>query len=111
MDRADFQTNLQGFVSALQDVFNREYATKFPMLEIPTLVVTSGRKYAKVVRRERGQLGSVYCFVEKDTGDVYKAATWSSPYTNGGPRSNIGGANYGVPAHADPYGSWLYKNR
>jgi len=27
--------------------------------------------------------GSIHCFVEKETGDVYKPATWRAPYTKG----------------------------
>ena len=35
-----------------------------------------GRKYAKVIRSGGG---GVYCFVDRKTGDVLKAASWSAP--------------------------------
>ena len=53
-------------------------------------VVKTGKRYYKIVQQEfetwekskyYGQYrdGSVHCFVDKETGDVYKAASWRSP--------------------------------
>ena len=52
--------------------------------------VYSGKKYYKIVQQEfetweksrnygKYADGSVHCFVDKETGDVYKAASWKSP--------------------------------
>ena len=52
--------------------------------------VYSGKKYYKIVQQEfetweksknygKYADGSVHCFVDKETGDVYKAASWRSP--------------------------------
>ena len=52
--------------------------------------VYSGKRYYKIVQQEfetwerskyYGQYrdGSVHCFVDKETGDVYKAASWQAP--------------------------------
>ena len=52
--------------------------------------VYTGKTYYKIVQQEfetwekskyYGQYmdGSVHCFVDKETGDVYKAASWSAP--------------------------------
>ena len=53
--------------------------------------VYSGKKYYKIVQQEYREGaswnnyktgyadGSVHCFVDKNTGDVYKAASWKSP--------------------------------
>ena len=51
---------------------------------------------------------SVYCFVEKETGNVYKPAGWRAPYTKGNNpvRGNI--FNVSSYENADPYGGWLY---
>lgn len=38
----------------------------------------SGRKYHKVIMNARGSR-SVYCFIDKKTGEVYKSASWKSP--------------------------------
>ena len=53
-------------------------------------VVKTGKKYYKIVQQEfetweksrnygKYADGSVHCFVDKETGDVYKAASWKSP--------------------------------
>lgn len=40
--------------------------------------IEEGRKYYKVIMIARGSK-SVHCFVDKQTGDVYKSASWKSP--------------------------------
>ena len=54
-------------------------------------VVKTGRKYYKIVQQEYREGaswnnyktgyadGSVHCFVDKETGDVYKPASWQAP--------------------------------
>jgi len=37
-----------------------------------------GKKYHKVIMSVDGQR-SVYCFIDKKTGEVYKSASWKSP--------------------------------
>jgi len=52
-------------------------------------VVTKGRKYFKITAheydtfRDRNEYreGSVNCFVDKNTGEVYKPASYNSPHT------------------------------
>ena len=43
-----------------------------------TLEIRQGRKYAKLVSRSRGS-GSVWAFVDKETGDILKPATFNAP--------------------------------
>lgn len=43
-----------------------------------TLEVETGRKYVKLVSNRSGSR-SVWCFVEKETGDILKAASWKAP--------------------------------
>lgn len=40
--------------------------------------IEEGRKYYKVIMVAHGSR-SVHCFVDKQTGDVYKSASWKSP--------------------------------
>ena len=53
-------------------------------------VVKTGKRYYKIVQQEfetweksrnygKYTDGSVHCFVDKETGDVYKPASWSAP--------------------------------
>ena len=47
--------------------------------------ITSGKKYLKIIsndwdeRREEWNSGGVHAFVNKKTGEIYKAASWSAP--------------------------------
>ena len=52
--------------------------------------------------------GSIHCFVDKTTGDIYKPATWRAPYTKGknAVRGNIYDPN--TYQKTDLHGSWLY---
>ena len=52
--------------------------------------------------------GSIHCFVEKTTGDIYKPATWRAPYTKG--KNCVRGNIYDSSTfeETDLYGGWLY---
>ena len=55
-----------------------------------------------------GERGSIHCFVEKSTGDIYKPAGWKSPYTKGNNcvRGNIYDSS--TFEKTDLHGGWLY---
>ena len=42
-------------------------------------VIETGKKYHKVILVNGGGSRSVHCFIDKNTGEVYKSATWKSP--------------------------------
>ena len=42
-------------------------------------VIESGRKYHKIMFIDGGGHKSVHCFVDKQTGEVYKSASFKSP--------------------------------
>jgi len=41
--------------------------------------IETGKKYHKVILVSSGNSRSVHCFIDKNTGEVYKSATWKSP--------------------------------
>ena len=41
-------------------------------------IIESGRKYHKVIMNAHGSR-SVHCFIDKKTGEIYKASSWKSP--------------------------------
>ena len=41
--------------------------------------IETGKKYHKVTFVSGGGSRSVHCFIDKNTGEVYKPATWKSP--------------------------------
>ena len=42
-------------------------------------VIETGKKYHKVVFIDGGGSRSVHCFIDKQTGQIYKSASWKSP--------------------------------
>lgn len=68
--------------------------------------IHEGRKYLKVVSENESQR-RVHSFIDKKTGDLYKAATWNAPAK--GARYNILTDLDHLRQIADPYGSYLYK--
>ena len=52
--------------------------------------------------------GSIHCFVESTTGDIYKPAGWKSPYTKG--MNCVRGNIYDTTTFekTDMHGGWLY---
>ena len=52
--------------------------------------------------------GSIHCFVEKTTGDIFKPAGWKSPYLKGNNavRGNIYDSS--TFEKTDMHGGWLY---
>ena len=42
-------------------------------------MIETGKKYHKVVMIDGGSSRSVHCFVDKNTGEVYKSASWKAP--------------------------------
>jgi len=78
-----FKDEIHDFASRVQQMVNKHFREQFPNLTPPTIIVKFGRKYAKIIKeqkgsRERGQR-SVYGFVDAHTGDLYKAASWRAP--------------------------------
>ena len=57
----------------------------------------------------KAKRGSIHCFVEKETGNVYKPAGWRAPYTKG--KNAVRGNIYDlscIPDNANMCGGWLY---
>ena len=68
-----------------------------------------GRKYIRVWAIGFSGGRSAYCFIDRETGDVLKTATWKAPAKNG-PRGNlydgVGNTNcYGVTQ----YGAYYFR--
>ena len=100
---------------------------KFNHMHSVTFGVGGGRKYIRVEQFQTnwstdlnddgsvksktlvgGDKGSIHCFVEKSTGDIYKPAGWKAPYTKGNNavRGNIYDSS--TFEKTDMHGGWLY---
>ena len=42
-------------------------------------IIESGRKYHKIIFVDGGGHRSVHCFINRETGEVYKSASWKAP--------------------------------
>ena len=59
-------------VTRLQADYDRQYKSNSNPCKF---AITSGRKYHKILDRT----GSVHAFVNKQTGELYKPASWNAP--------------------------------
>lgn len=71
--------------------------------------ITNGRKYAKVISSDAsGNQNFVFCFIDRKTGDVYKAATWKSPAKHVRYTITDEESAQELAHKSDAYGSFLY---
>ena len=79
----DFDAALESFLGSIRELRVAYFAKNFPNLTSGTISIDpGGKKYLRVVcdatGDNHGQV-SVYCFVEKSTGDILKADGWKRP--------------------------------
>ena len=104
----------------------KQYVEKFNHMDSVEFKPCGGVKYIKVKSFQKnwntdynddgtitktlvgGEKGSIHCFVEKSTGDIYKPATWKMPYSKG--NYSIRGNIYDSSTFekTDMHGGWLY---
>ena len=99
----NFETSLENFLSVVTENTNEYYKTNYSNLTPPVYVNLGGRKYIKIVSESENS-SSVYCFVEKSTGLIYKPAGYRAP-AKGARGSIYESATF---KNSDPHGSWLY---
>ena len=82
----EIEAKFETFVEGVKAKIANHYATKFPTLTPQEIeVITRGSVYWKLVKETPGQKygTSVYGFVRKADGAIFKAATWKAPFTKG----------------------------
>jgi hypothetical protein len=99
--------SIEAFVAIAQDVINVHHQEHFAdsRIQPDTLSIDpKGRKFARIVAARHGetQPSRVHCFVNKENGDVLKAAGWKSPAKHA--RGNINDSDGGRSAMT-PYGA------
>jgi hypothetical protein len=76
----DFDTRLTAFVTMVQDVMDANYRREGFTIPAPVVSVDpNGKKYVRITRQTNDSDKSVYCFVEKTTGNILKPAGWKGP--------------------------------
>lgn len=104
------------YVHAIEIAYAKFYGDRFPMLDVPTIYVEYGRRFARVVSDEGfGRQRFVHAFVDMTNGDVLKSAGWKSPQRSRDGRLAVR-YNLANPAsrvlcfeRIDPYGAYLYE--
>ena len=101
----------------------QDYVNRFNHMDSVEFKPCGGRKYIKVkyfqtnieTDYETGEKtlledknGSIHCFVEKTTGDIFKPASWRAPYTKG--NNAVRGNIFDTSSFqkTDMHGGWLY---
>ncbi len=75
MDNKDkYSKAMSLFMGRIDEKYGEYYEKTLTALKYEPIRVNRGRRFDKLI-----QGGSVYCFVEKNTGNVYKAASWKAP--------------------------------
>ena len=97
-------TAMSMFIGRIDEKYGEYYEKTLTNLTYEPVSIKSGRRFDKLI-----QGNSVYCFVEKSTGNVFKPASWRAPYTKG--NTPIRGSIYDTSTYWDKSlngGGWLY---
>jgi hypothetical protein len=80
----EIEAKFEQFVEGVKAKVAEHYETQYPTLTPDKIdVITRGSVYWKLVKnRDNGQC-SVYGFVRKADGAIFKAANWKAPFTKG----------------------------
>jgi len=76
-----FDKALDGFVSGIQNMANEYHDKHLKNVPPGKFSYTTGKKYIKVIDHSMGGKGqkSVWGFINKENGDILKAANWNTP--------------------------------
>jgi len=92
----------------LIDALKANHAMRFNNVSVD-FEIESGKKYHKIIMISSGNARSVHAFVDKNTGEMYKAASWKAPAK--GVRFNlllIRDREW-LMQNADCFGGYLYR--
>ena len=73
------QLNVTKYSLMLCDALQQNYQRRHPNGRNYSYALISGRKYHKLMQCVDGETESVHAFIDKKTGEVYKAASYKSP--------------------------------
>ncbi len=104
------QLNVTKYSLMLCDALQQSHQRSHPNGRNYSYALISGRKYHKVMQCVDGQTESVHAFIDRKTGEVYKAASYKAPAK--GVRFNllIIEEREFVLENCDWAGGYLYRN-
>ena len=108
--RNTIQLNVTKYALMLCDALQQSYQRQYPNGRNYSYALISGRKYHKVMQCVDGETESVHAFIDRKTGEVYKAASYKAPAK--GVRFNllIIQEREFVLENCDWAGGYLYRN-
>ena len=84
----EVEFHLPEFIGECVEMLNEHYESRFSNLKVPDVKVSEGGKFYKVYKDEGEYHKSVWFFVSKEDGLIWKPASWKAPVRNF-PRGNI----------------------
>ena len=106
--RKTIQENIKKHCLTLCDALVDNFKQQHPNSEPYKFYIESGRKYHKIIMETGGNSRSVHAFVDKKTGEVYKAASFKAPAKHVRYNLNIISSREECFARADWAGGYLY---
>jgi len=82
-DTDEIRLAFEYFVQCIQELCDEYMDKNFSSLGRYEITVSEGSVYWKIVKTDWNGSSSIYGFVRKSDGAVFKAADWSAPYTKG----------------------------
>ena len=107
--RNEIQLNVRKHTLTLCDCLADDFNRRHPKSDPYKFYIESGRKYHKIVMETESQSKSVHAFVDKKTGEVYKAASFKAPAKHVRFDLRLIKDREWLLEHADWAGSYLYK--
>lgn len=107
--RNTIELNIRKYTLMLCDALVDNFKQSHPNSDPYTFSIESGRKYHKIVMETESQSRSVHAFVDKKTGEVYKAASFKAPAKHVRFNLLLIKDREWLLEHADWAGGYLYK--
>ena len=77
--RNEIQLNVTKYSMMLCDALQQSHQRSHPNGQNYSYALVSGRKYHKVMQCVNGETESVHAFIDRKSGEVYKAASYKAP--------------------------------
>ena len=107
--RNEIQLNVRKYTLMLCDALVDNFKQSHPNSDPYKFYIESGRKYHKIVMETESRSRSVHAFVDKKTGEVYKAASFKAPAKHVRFNLLLIKDREWLLEHADWAGGYLYK--
>ncbi len=82
-NNTDYNKKLIEFMNYLENRFTEESNTRDTYPDKYSIKMIKGRRFDRIVYDNKFDFNRIHCFVERNTGNIYKPAGWRSPNTKG----------------------------